>query len=67
LPGLATSDITVSCLGGGTGSCPGVEHVVVTAQYPYHSIMGATLAMFGYGTDLSLGITLTSSMTMRAL
>ena len=66
LPGLSAGDITVSCLGGGT-ACPGVEHVVVAAQYPYRSIMGATLAMFGYGADLSLGITLTSTMTMRAL
>lgn len=66
LPGLSASDITISCLGGGT-ACPGVDHVVVAAQYPYRSIMGATLAMFGYGTDVSLGITLTSTMTMRAL
>jgi Flp pilus assembly protein TadG len=66
LPGLATSHITVSCLGGGT-ACPGVEHIVVSARYPYQSIMGSTLAMFGYGADLSLGITLTSTMTMRAL
>ena len=66
LPGLSTSDITVSCLGGGT-ACPGVEHIVVAAQYPYRSIMGATLAMFGYGADLSLGITMASTMTMRAL
>jgi len=66
LPGLTASHVTVSCLGGGT-SCPGVEHIVVSAAYPYQSIMGATLAMFGYGTDLSLGITLTSTMTMRAL
>jgi Flp pilus assembly protein TadG len=66
LPGLSTTDITVSCLGGGT-ACPGVEHIVVQAQYPYQSIMGATLSMFGYGADLSLGVTLTSTMTMRAL
>lgn len=66
LPGLLTSDVTVSCLGGGT-ACPGVDHVIVAANYPYRSIMGATLAMFGYGADLSLGITLTSSLTMRAL
>jgi len=66
LPGLAASHVTVSCLGGGT-ACPGVEHIVVSAAYPYQSIMGSTLAMFGYGTDLSLGITLTSTMTMRAL
>jgi Flp pilus assembly protein TadG len=66
LPGLSAGDITVSCLGGGT-ACPGVEHIVVAAQYPYRSIMGATLATFGYGADVSLGITLTSTMTMRAL
>jgi len=66
LPGLSASNITVSCLGGGT-ACPGVEHIVVAARYPYQSIMGATLATFGYGADVSLGITLTSTMTMRAL
>jgi len=66
LPGLAASHVIVSCLGGGT-ACPGVEHIVVSARYPYRSIMGSTLAMFGYGADLSLGITLTSTMTMRAL
>jgi hypothetical protein len=66
LPGLSAGDITVSCLGGGT-ACPGVEHIVVAAQYPYRSIMGATLATFGYRADVSLGITLTSTMTMRAL
>ena len=66
LPGLSVSDITISCLGGGT-ACPGVDHVVVAAQYPYRSIMGATLAMFGYGADVSLGLTLTSTVTMRAL
>jgi Flp pilus assembly protein TadG len=66
LPGLSTSQVTVSCLGGGT-ACPGVEHVVVAVQYPYQSIMSATLSMFGYGADLSLGFTMSTSMTMRAL
>jgi len=66
LPGLTASDITISCLGGGT-FCPGVEHVVVTAQYAYQSILGATFPMFGYGPDLSLGLTLNTSVTMRAL
>jgi Flp pilus assembly protein TadG len=66
VPGLATSHVTVSCLGGGT-ACPGVEHVVVTAQWPYQSIMGAALPMFGFGADLSLGLTLNTTVTMRAL
>ena len=66
LPGLSSSDVTVSCLGGGT-ICPGVEHVEVTAQYAYQSIFGATLAMFGFGADLSMGLTLNSTVTMRAL
>ncbi|MGD2112680.1 MAG: hypothetical protein PVI50_04775, partial [Gammaproteobacteria bacterium] len=66
LPGLSASHVTISCLGGGT-ACPGVEHIVVAAQYPYQSILGATLAMLGYSADLSLGFNLTSSMTMRAL
>jgi len=66
LPGLAASQVTVSCLGGGT-ACPGVEHIVVAVQYPYQSIMGAALSMFGAGPDLLLGLTLNSSVTMRAL
>jgi Flp pilus assembly protein TadG len=66
VPGLATSNVTVSCLGGGT-ACPGVEHVVVTAQWPYQSIIGAALPMFGFGADLSLGLTLNTTVTMRAL
>jgi hypothetical protein len=66
LPGLDPSQITVSCLGGGT-SCPGVEHVVVSAQYPYQSILGASLPLFGYGGDVSLGLTLNTSVTMRAI
>jgi len=66
LPGLAVSQVSASCLGGGT-LCPGVEHVVVSAQYPYQSIMAAALPMFGFGGDLSLGITLNTSVTMRAL
>jgi Flp pilus assembly protein TadG len=66
LPGLAPSQVTVSCLGGGT-LCPGVEHVVVSAQYPYQSILGAALPMFGLGANLSLGLTFNTSMTMRAL
>jgi hypothetical protein len=66
LPGLAPGQVTVSCLGGGT-LCPGVEHVVVTAQYPYQSILGAVFPMLGFGTDRSLGLTLNTSVTMRAL
>ena len=66
LPGLAPGQVTVSCLGGGM-ICPGVEHVVVTARYPYQSILGEALPLFGYGGDPSLGLTLTSSVTMRVL
>jgi hypothetical protein len=66
LPGLAPDQVTVSCLGGGT-LCPGVEHIVVTARYPYQSILGAALPMFGFGADLSLGLNLTTSVTMRAI
>lgn len=66
VPSLATSHVTVSCLGGGT-ACPGVNHIVVLAQWPYQSIMGAALAMFGFGPDLSLGLTMNTSVTMRAL
>lgn len=66
LPGLAVSQVTASCLGGGS-LCPGVEHVVVAAQYPYQSILGASFPLLGYGADLSLGFTLNTSVTMRAL
>lgn len=66
LPGLAASQVTVTCLGGGT-ACPGVEHIVVAVQYPYQSILGAALPMFGFGPDLSLGLTLNTSVTMRVL
>jgi len=66
LPGLSTSDITVSCLGGGT-ICPGVDHIVVSAQYPYQSILAGTLPTFGFGSDLSLGLIFNTSVTMRAL
>ena len=66
VPSLAVNHITVSCLGGGT-ACPGVDHVVVAAQWPYQSIMGAALSMFGFGADLGLGFTLDTTVTMRAI
>lgn len=66
LPNLAPGNVSVSCLGGGT-NCPGVDHVVVTAQYTYQPILGNLLPTFGLGADIPLNIVLTSSSVMRAL
>ena len=66
VPGLTTSHVTASCMGGGL-TCPGVEHIEVTAQWPYQSIIGASLPRFGFGADLPLGFTLRTSATMRAM
>lgn len=67
LPGLAISDVSVSCLGGGL-VCPGVEHIVVSASYTYQPILGAVLPTFGYGgAGFPLGIPLTTTVTMRTL
>jgi Flp pilus assembly protein TadG len=67
LPGLAPGDVSASCFGGGT-TCPGVQHVLVTAQYSYQPVIGAVLPTFGLGGgDITLGISLTSSVVMRVL
>jgi Flp pilus assembly protein TadG len=66
LPGLTTADVTVGCMGGGM-SCSGVEHIVVTARYAYQPIIGITLPTFGFGADISLNFTLSSTVTMRVL
>lgn len=66
LPDLATSDVTVSCFGGGT-SCPGVNHVVVTTQYAYRPILGDLIPTFGMGNDIDVSIPLTTSTVMSAL
>jgi Flp pilus assembly protein TadG len=66
LPGLATADVTVGCLGGGM-SCTGVEHIVVTARYAYQPMIGIALPAFGLGSDISLNYTLASTVTMRVM
>jgi Flp pilus assembly protein TadG len=67
LPGLGTGDVTVICQGGGT-SCPGVEYIQINAQYAYQPILGTTLPGLGLMSgDISLGLTLSTSVVMRAL
>lgn len=66
LPNLVPGNVSVSCFGGGT-NCPGVDHVVVTAQYSYQPILGDLLPTFGLGADIPVNIVLTTSSVMRAL
>lgn len=65
VPGLTASHISLSCLGCATTGSP--DHVVVRAQWPYQSILGGSLPTFGFGADLPLGFTVTTSATMRVL
>jgi hypothetical protein len=66
LPNLVPGDVSVSCFGGGT-NCPGVDHVVVVAQYTYQPILGDLLPTFGISADIPVNIVLTTSSVMRAL
>jgi hypothetical protein len=66
LPNLVPGNVSVSCFGGGT-NCPGVDHVVVTAQYSYQPILGDLLPTFGLSADIPVNIVLTTSSVMRAL
>ena len=60
LPGLSTSHVSVTSAGDNL--------VLVQVNYPYTPIFGPVLSTFGYGTDrTTTGITLTASVTMRAL
>jgi Flp pilus assembly protein TadG len=66
VPNLNTSDVTVSCLGGGT-SCPGATHIQVTTQYSYQPILRALIPTFGRGADIRVDIPLTTSTVMSVL
>ncbi|MEO6186895.1 MAG: TadE family protein [Steroidobacteraceae bacterium] len=59
LPGLAAGQITVSDAGAG--------NVRVQVNYSYQSLLGGSLPMMGYGSNLSTNFTLRVDNTMRAL
>jgi Flp pilus assembly protein TadG len=60
LPDLAASHVSVTDAGNNL--------VLIQANYPYAPITGPVLETFGYGNDPATnGITLTASVTMRAL
>lgn len=59
LPGLSVDQVIVSDAGN--------DLVTVQANYPYIPIVGPVLETFGIGAGPSLEITLTASLTMRAL
>ena len=59
LPGLAVDQVSIS----GAGN----DLVRVQANYPYTPIVGPVLETFGIGAGPALEITLTASLTMRAL
>ena len=59
LPGLDTSDVTVSS--------PDPQHVTVAVDYRYQPFVGATLETFGFGSAVDLAVPLRATMTMRAL
>jgi hypothetical protein len=59
LPALSVDQVSVSDAGN--------DLVTVQANYLYTPIVGPVLETFGLGPELSMGITLTASVTMRAL
>ena len=59
LPALSTSQVSVTDAGN--------DMVLVQANYPYQPLTGPFLQTFGLGDEPSMGITLTASVTMRAL
>jgi Flp pilus assembly protein TadG len=59
LPGLAPSKVTVADAGGG--------YVSVSATYTYSPMIGNTLPTFGLGNPISLSLSLSTAVTMRAL
>jgi Flp pilus assembly protein TadG len=59
LPALSTGHVTVSDAGN--------NFVLVQADYPYIPLTGPFLETFNYSSEPALGITLTASVTMRAL
>lgn len=59
LPNLAPGQVSVIDAGN--------NYVVVQADVPYEPLTGPVLETFGFGTEPSLGVTMTASVTMRAL
>ena len=59
LAGLGTGNVDVIRLDS--------EKVQITASLPYAGILGDTLPVFGFGSDINLGLTLQASVSMRAL
>ena len=59
LSGLVSSNVTVADAGGG--------YVSVSATYTYSPMIGKTLPTFGLGNPISLNLSLSTAVTMRAL
>lgn len=59
LPGLSTSNVTVTDAGNG--------YVSVSATYTYQPIVAATLPMFGLGSPIRVAVPLSAAAVMRAL
>lgn len=59
LPMLSPAHISISDAGN--------DMVLVQADYPYVPLTGPFLETFGYGDEPALGVTLTATVTMRAL
>jgi Flp pilus assembly protein TadG len=59
LPSLSPAQVSVTDAGN--------DMVLVQVNYPYEPLFGPILETFGYGTEPNTAITLTASVTMRAL
>lgn len=59
LPNLSPAQVSITDAGN--------DLVLVQANYPYEPLFGPVLETFGFGTEPNTQITLTASVTMRAL
>ena len=59
LPSLSPAQVSVTDAGN--------DMVLVQVDYPYEPLFGPVLETFGFGTEPNTAITLTASVTMRAL
>jgi Flp pilus assembly protein TadG len=59
LPGLAVGQVSVTDAGAG--------NISVSVAYPYQSLLGGSISMFGLGSDISTSFNMTVTNTMRAL
>ena len=57
--GLSVTDVTVTAVG--------ANNIEVSLSYPYTGILGSVLPGFGYGSDMSLLLNMSATVTMRAL